>query len=290
MRTVCFVTLTVCGLLAACGADFESSSQVSKLRLLALRADAPFAKPEQTVELVPLLADPETRPISWAFATCTDPAASTTEACLSDLDAPFSPFYPQDGVLVVEVGNESQYTRSQVLGVAVVACPGTIEAGQTENIPVRCRDEDGALLPIERFDVGVKRIFVRARDQNANPSIEALTFDGEPWDESFVPEVEGCDVKQTDDIDECPSELHHRIGVKTSAAERGVDERSAPFEEQQVVQAYTTQGVFDFEVRIASDAANSFAALRGEDVSTLWFVVRDDRGGVDWVTRQVQVR
>jgi hypothetical protein len=290
VRFASYVTLIVCGLLMACGADFESSSQVSKLRLLALRADAPFAKPEQAVMLEPLVADPETRAISWAFATCTDPAASTATACLSALDGPFSPFDPRDGMLTVKVGDMSLYTRSQVLGVAVVACPGQLEDGRTENIPVRCRDDGGALLPLERFEVGVKRIFVRLRDQNENPSIEMLMFDGEPWDEALVPEVEGCKVKQTDDIDECPSELHHRIAVKTSPAERGVDERGVPFEEQQVVQAYTTQGVFEFEVRIASDANNSFAALRGEELSTLWFVVRDDRGGVGWVSRQVKVR
>jgi hypothetical protein len=288
MRTVIILGVIIA---AACGSDFEAPSQVSKLRLLALRADVPFARPEQSVTLEPLTADPEARALSWAWATCTDPAASTADSCLRELDREFSPFDPTQAALTVQVGALEQYTRSGLLGVAVVACPGSIEDGTTGGIPVRCRADEGELLPLERFEVGVKRIFVRQRDQNQNPSIEALTWDGDPWDEDRIPEAEGC-AKQTDDLDDCPVALRHRIGLRTSPAERGEDERGVRFDEQQVVQAYTDQGVFDFEVRIAGDADNEFAALRVEDrdLANLWFVVRDDRGGVGWVSRQVRVR
>ena len=285
--------LTIAALLAlaACEDDFEPGARVTKLRLLALRADAPFAQPGQSVSLEALTAEPEPETLSWAYTTCTDPASSTVEDCLGELDGPFTPYDPAQQDLQVQVGELAQYERSGLLGVAIVACPGTIEGGDTAGVPVRCRDSDGELLPLERFEVGVKRIFVREHDQNDNPSIEALSWDGEPWPEDEIPEAEACQ-KKTDEIDDCPKALRHRLGIETTPAESGVDERGQRFAEQQVVQVYATQGVFDFEVRLSDDADNSWAAQRlaDEDLATLWFVVRDDRGGVGWTQRQVRVR
>lgn len=280
-----------CAWLAACGGDFEPAARITKLRLLALRADAPFAQPGQTVTLQPLTAAREPEALSWAFATCTDPASGTVDGCLSELDGPFTEFELAAGGLQVQVGEREQYRRTRALGVAIAACPGTIEEGETGQVPLRCRDAAGEPLPLDRFEVGVKRIFVRERDQNENPSIEVLRWEGEPWAEDDIPEVEACE-KDTDEIEDCPKSLRHSLGIETSAPESGVDESGLAFREQQIVQVYATQGVFDFEVRLAEDADNSWAAQAwaNQDLATLWFVVRDDRGGVGWATRQVRVR
>jgi hypothetical protein len=75
------------------------------------------------------------------------------------------------------------------------------------------------------------------------------------------------------------------------AAEGGVDSFGVRFDEQLVVQYYSTEGTFGDGVRIASDPVTKWSARQqsaGKTV-TMWMVLRDDRGGVDWATRTVIV-
>jgi len=79
-----------------------------------------------------------------------------------------------------------------------------------------------------------------------------------------------------------------------SEPEAGRDEQGGDFTEQVVVQFYSTHGLFRDAVRVASDTDNRWVAQRaaeGDDtLATLWFIARDDRGGVSWTTRQVQLQ
>jgi hypothetical protein len=289
--------IAACALIG-CGTDLEDGSRIEKLRLLALRADEPFARPGEAVELQLLAADTSDRPLRYALGICTNPKGSTIDSCLDGLDAPLAPVAIEDSRFSIEIpptvldGLPSSARPSALVGVVVVACPGEIEEGETSGVPVVCRDARGKRLAIEAFEVGVKRIFVRAEDRNANPEITRVTWDGEDWPDDQVPEVRACANTQTDDIDDCDKALRHRIGVESSTAQAGVDENGTTFSEQQVVQFYATQGVFERPVRIAAESNNHWAAQRksGQDTARLWFVVRDDRGGVSWATRQVQVR
>jgi hypothetical protein len=283
---------------AGCGADLSDGSQIEKLRLLALRADQPFARPGEEVELRLLAADDADRPLEYALTTCTNPKGSTADGCLDALDHGFEPLTPEAGQFSVAIPNDlldglGETARpSAMFGAVVVACPGHIEPGETSGVPVVCRDEMGDRLPIDAFEVGVKRIFVRERDRNVNPEITRITWDGEDWPEDQVPEVKACANATTDDIDDCDKAVRHRILVESTPPESGVDENGTKFGEQQVVQFYASQGVFERPVRIAGAPDNHWAAQRksGEDTARLWFVVRDDRGGVVWETRQVRVR
>ncbi|HKU42860.1 MAG TPA: hypothetical protein VJR89_32095 [Polyangiales bacterium] len=285
-------------MLCACGSDLEDGSRIDKLRLLALRADQPFARPAERVSLQLLAADTERRELHYALGTCTNPKGSTASGCLEALDGPLQPLELDAAAFEVEVPADvldelpESARPSALFGAVVVACPGSIARGETSGVPVVCRDEAGEKLPIEAFEVGVKRIFVRERDRNQNPEITRLTWDGEDWPEDQVPEVRACAGAAGGDIEDCEAELRHRIGVQVSAAEHGTDENGTRFAEQQVVQFYASQGVFERPVRIAGDADNSWAAQEktAGEPARLWVVVRDDRGGVGWVSRQVRVR
>jgi hypothetical protein len=284
-------------LLVACGGDLADGAQIEKLRLLALRADQPFAHPGETVDLRLLAADESERPLQYALATCTNPADSTVQGCLDALDGPFEPLSLDDSRFSIAISPDvlrgaSKYTQSAMGGAAVVACPGEIEAGETSEIPIVCRDVDRARLPIEAFEVGVKRIFIRREDRNQNPEITRITWDGDDWPEDFVPTARACPNAKTDDIDDCAKNLRHAIRIESTPLERGVDEFGASFTEQAVVQFYATSGVYERPVRVANEPDNHWAAQRvdGQDTAQLWFVVRDDRGGVGWATRQVRVR
>ena len=59
-----------------------------------------------------------------------------------------------------------------------------------------------------------------------------------------------------------------------------------------VAQYYATEGLFEFESRIAEAPATGWVARKfasGKEL-TMWLVVRDDRGGVTWTDRRVRVR
>ena len=175
------------------------------------------------------------------------------------------------------------------MGVMVVLCPGQLVDGETHGVPFACEDEGGRRLELHEFQVGFRRIRVREEDRNANPVIEQLSWQGASWPEGEVEEVDPCDA---DTFAKCADELRYDLSATVDAAEEGTDEFGNEFHEQQIVQYYATHGRFEYEVRIGSDSANRWVAtgtLPG-DVVTLYAVVRDDRGGLAFTTRQLRVR
>jgi hypothetical protein len=205
------------------------------------------------------------------------------------VDAPTLPI-PADVLTSLPVGARGGAS----VGVVSAACPGDLSLGQGPGgLPFICREAgNGRELPLDDFIVGIKRITVRETERNQNPQIERITFDGEDWAEGDIKEVGSCD--QTDfNYDTCPGE-QHQIAPHVSAAsfEAGRDELGRDFEEQVVIQYYSTEGVFENEVKIGSEPKNGFVARKGASGQTLklWFVARDNRGGVSWLERQIKVR
>lgn len=287
-------------LMLGCGHDFQPGSRIDTPRLLALQADAPFARPGETVALTLLAPNPHHVPLEWAYGTCTLPPSSTVDDCLEHLDGDLEPFDLEDGPPSLTVpedileGLSDGEKASALIGAVIVACPGTLEPGATASVPTRCLDANGAALPVTELEVGIKRIFIRAHDRNENPAIERVLWDGEPWPETEPREAVNC-AKDTYAIDDCAESLQHRIAVEVTPSERGRDELGAAFEEQTIVQFYSTHGVFRDQVRIAEDADNRWVAQFGDeaddsDEATLWLIARDDRGGVSWTTRSVRLR
>jgi hypothetical protein len=280
--------------IGACSNDFDSGARLTKLRVLAVQADRPFARPGESVRLDVLAYDPLDRPLQWAFSTCTNPAASTVSSCLYRLDRAFGGLGDPAGLRVdipVDVlsGLPEQARAGAAVGAMLLACPGEFGEGHTAGLPARCLAADRQ-LPLDQFEVGLKRIFIREHDRNRNPTITRLSWDGEDWPEDRIPEVDACPA-EADDIDDCPNASRHAITLESSAPESGTDELGAGFAEQQIVHYYTTGGWFEHEVRVASAATNAWAAQSGPaQPFSLWLVLRDDRGGVSWTIRQVRLR
>jgi hypothetical protein len=289
----CFVSLS-----AACGADFKPGSRIESPRILALQADRPFARPGEDVALRLLSANPGEEPLQWAWGTCTLPKSSTVDDCLEVLDAELERFDPRVDSLSVSVPSDllDDLTAAQrpgaLIGVVVLACPGELRGGVTLGVPMRCVDEAGNAQSIHELEVGIKRIFVRESDRNDNPLIERVTWDGETWDEDEIQEAAVCE-KETFAIDDCSEALQRRIQLDVSEREQGRDEFAGDFAEQVIVQFYSTHGLFRDQVRIAEDTDNRWVAQPGvtddDNLATLWFIIRDDRGGVSWTTRQVEL-
>ncbi len=294
-----------------CDAEFDPGSQVNSLRVLAVQADSPYAAPGETVRLQALSFDPLGRPITWAWALCPNPSSSSVEACLLNVieTAASTGSAP---LLGTGVGmNELELTipenaldaiapsaRPQaLLGVLSVACPGTLDLNAQPSdaspLPIRCSDAAGNELGLHDTIVGVKRIFLRQTDRNANPIIERITFDGEDWPADEIKEVDSCD---TDEFayDDCKGDPRHDISAVLSpeSFETGTDEFGRTYSEELIVQHFTTDGIFEFEVRVAADPVTGWVSRKsaaGSEIP-LWFVARDDRGGVTYAERTVRVR
>lgn len=299
------------GLLAACDPDFDPGSNVSSLRVLAVQADNPFAAPGETVRLEATSHDPAGREVTWAWAACSNPASSSVEACLAELALgatepaalPLLALGPgQDSVEVTISptaleGLAPEARPNALTGVLSVACPGSLELLPSESsgglLPFRCTDGDGVELGLHDSVVGIKRVFVRSSDRNLNPVIEAVTFDGAPWAPDDVKEVDACDTDGFD-FEDCKGQGEHRVAalLSPSSFEAGIDEFGRDFSEEIVVQHYATEGIFEDEVRIGELPETRWVARRsasGRELR-LWFVARDDRGGVSTAERRVRVR
>jgi hypothetical protein len=295
---------------SACDLQFEPGSTVSNVRILGVQGAPTYAAPGETVSLEALAVDPLGRKLSIAWATCVNPAASTVGGCFLKIADDAAAGRPP----AITMGDElTKYTftvpgdaiaslpqvaaRYASVGVVTVVCPGTISfdtATQSPGaLPVRCLDGGGAPLPPEGYVISVKRIAVRARDRNANPEIASITWNGAPWPEDELREVSACRNDPTQFLD-CEGGEEPTVGVLAApgASEKGIDEFGTPFTEQVVAQYYATQGAFEYEVTAGDSAGTRWVARHGASGTdqSMWFVLRDDRGGVSWTSRRVRVR
>ena len=292
-----------------CGADFDPGSRVTSFRVLAMQADAPFAKPGETVNLSSLSYDPQGRTVNWAWAVCVNPSASTVEGCFEKLaedtaasgNSPiaaqgagmdtFSVTVPDDALSSLPAAARS----SALVGVLSVACPGdlTFDAA-AQTVPFHCKDADTQReLALDEYVIGLKRIAVRSSERNQNPNIESVTMDDKPWPEDEVKPVTACDTSNND-YATCSGLSKHQVAAHVSAdsVESGTGEDGVPFTEQVIIEYYATEGTFEHEVKISADPQTGWIARKadsGKDL-TLWFVVHDDRGGQTWTQRMVHVQ
>ncbi|GAC1353061.1 MAG: hypothetical protein NVSMB1_22400 [Polyangiales bacterium] len=306
--------LMVAGMTGSCGADFEPGSRITSLRVMAVRAkdDKTFAHPGETVELEALWYDPleKTRNSQWAWAICVNPSSSTVFGCIqkiaSDVAKTQQPpavslganldvfkFKVPDDTLS---GLPTEARRNSIIGVIAIACPGVLKISSptepSRGLPLRCLDDAGNELGLDGFIAGIKRIFIRETDRNHNPVPARVTFDGADWPSADVKEVSACDTSGNR-FDRCSGEKHEvGIEVTTESFEHGTDEFGADFQEQLIAQYYSTEGLFEHDIRIAKDPNSAFAARSQSKGQTLklWFVARDNRGGVVWEQRQVHVK
>lgn len=295
--------------LAGCSEDFDPASRVTTFRVLAVQTDAPFAEPGQTVQLSALSYDPLARPVTWAWAMCDGAADSSVMACIQR----FSEVSQAAGGPTWLAYGEGQNTAAVTIpadaldrlppearwqatvGVLSVACPGALEIDSANpELPFRCSDSmSGRELELDEYVIGVKRVSVRESDQNQNPVIERIEFDGADWPEGEVKEVEACDTDENDYTACSGSSLNDVAAiVSLESFESGRDEFQRDYSEQLVIQHYSTEGIFESEVRVADDPKTGWVARKSASGSelSLWFVARDDRGGVSWTERRVRVR
>jgi hypothetical protein len=283
---------------------------VSDVRILAVQADQPFAHPGDQVALDALAVDPRGRPLTYAWTTCTDAPSTIVTACLDAIAAAARAGRPPSiasgvGLSTYSLsvatdalsGLPADEARNASIGIVTVVCPGTISFGAPAawtpgELPVQCTDASGVAVPPGGFVVSVKTVYLRRSDRNQNPPIADVTWNGTSWAEGEVKALAPCDADPTL-YGDCHGGDRPEIAIVAGpgAVESGTNENGIPFTEQVIGQYYGTQTVFEADVRDVADLATHAAARKvaSGTTQTLWFVLRDDRGGVSWATRTIRV-
>lgn len=212
MRTVFGVLFTLF-LLVATGAScayapYENKSEVKSVRILATKADLPYANPGETVNLEALVWDGREKPTLpmhfWWIpldVPCTNPPGANYFNCYPQLEAK----YPDIGVDISSKLVESTTYQIKIPDNAldgVVAPPGTFgeplvttwqfmiicaghperkvrtTAYQENQPPFGCFDDNGKELPFEQGELGFMRVTVSKTARNAHPKIGTVVQRG----------------------------------------------------------------------------------------------------------------
>jgi hypothetical protein len=212
MRTA-LSTLFVLFVLIATGAScaylpYENKSEVKSVRILATKADLPYAHPGETVNLEALVWDGREKPTLpmhfWWIplaVPCTNPPGGNYFDCYPQLEAT----YPNIGVdissqLVEDTKFQIHVPETALDGVVpppgtngeplvttwqfMIVCAGHPQrkvrttAYQENQAPFGCFDDDGKELPFEQGEFGFMRVTVSKTARNNHPKIGAVVQRG----------------------------------------------------------------------------------------------------------------
>ena len=191
---------------AGCGTvPFEPEGLVSSVRVLAVRASHPYAKPGDAIDFDLLAYDgrankPRPMRLFWLPTPCVNPEGGAVTACYPRFAEVFPKGVdlsskllegPSSSVKVPVNALDPQGAEPRLYGTMFVfqmACAGHVQyigddaAPSPESVPFGCFDELGRKLGSEDFMFSYHTVFVVPTETNANPSIDGLTFDDEPID------------------------------------------------------------------------------------------------------------
>lgn len=296
-----FVALGAAGALSSAGCDdagFEQAEEISKLRVLAIRVEPPELGPGALGRIDALVVTPDARPVRYvwevcafdtgpdgAFACATDEQGEVLGAEISDQPTAVLPY----DVVAATIGTAEELCAA----LQEIELPDFVELPTCERgFPLTLRltasvgEGEG-----EDTETAVKRVLVLREDAvpNRNPGFETVLVGGATIDEA-----------QPLTVPVTAEPLPLQVVVERSEAETYVDGEGREASEQLSLSWYTTHGAIErgdtyyYEgiVPIGELQTNELRLDRrtrpedGERV-TLWFVLRDNRGGVHFGARHL---
>ncbi len=274
---------TGCGL-----GDFPAISAVTSVRILASRADEPYAKPGDTVHVDVLAVDGravKTTPmhVYWLPFACENPPEDLYYLCFAQLGGgdggtssgssvpsflqpgrDLTPFLVEGPSYAVQIPDDiisshaptSSGTENYGLTILFnIACAGHLEVlAQTalaskQQIPLGCFDENENQLDATQYVIGYTRIFSYADRTNQNPVVDHMTFQGATVDLIAGVSTAVCGNSKQEN---CPA-LSIDTSVPMSSWEldpNSLDENGQPRHEEIWVDDYATGGGgFDDDAR-----------------------------------------
>jgi len=289
-----------------CGPTFDPASLIESTRVVGARIEVEGApdraspQPGETAAVTWLVTSPDTTPpLGWMFALCAPGTGPL--ACLA------APLARYEGTATLPRVAVSIPSAAALDGATTVTLYGAICAGdeappqfEAQTGLARCNGD--AQAATVSLDVALQQ----GSEANHNPVAEhGFTFDGADW------------PALTAGADPCAQGLRvtagakgHLIGQVTESTDRetyttvaGDPPAATATRERLQLSRFTTAGKlksqFSF-VEASDDSATSTAIVAWDApvpaevpaagmTVTFTFVVRDDRGGTDWTTRQLCV-
>ena len=237
-------------LLFACApVGFDPVGELESVRVLAAKADKPYAKPGDTVTLTIDAFDARSgvnagglpMKIYWLPFTCEDPASDLYYACFADLvssggdaGAGAGAFPPNlDITDLLPQGTTTTFTmptdvidkHAVVAGLPeqygvvftfAMACAGRVKtlpidpsSGNGQVVPIGCFDDQGNQLGPDDYVFTYMRTYAYEVATNANPEIDGVTFDGQTVDTNAGVVIQHCD----ETVSDSPSCDGHPVNV-----------------------------------------------------------------------------
>lgn len=356
-------------LAVGCAAEFDPASEVTGLRVLAVKKSAPYVRPGEPVELTMLWHDAEpSRPppqIAWV-ALCENPPADLFEACFTQLPD-LTPEQLEERVSVPDpaattANDRFGFVTSEDLissrppppeesttpyGLSYVffaACAGQLELDMAAAQPFLCYEEVDGVEGFSEGDtrrdsrdfvVGYSAVFAYDTFRNQNPLVSGIQLgDAVLWPDS-PPEVaaaappgavlapardlcigEACGLITPPEADtepcldvltfdacvegECDSvDVQPLVDPASAEVDEPASARSSEtLGEQMWINYYATAGELSEEVRLLNDAVTGFSTDTSTEyepaeeaqVSYLWAVAHDNRGGTEWARLRICTR
>jgi hypothetical protein len=315
MRWRALVLALSVGALACTATDFDPGNKVQSVRILAARADKPYAVPSATVTLDVLAFDgrankPQPMSVFWLPSPCFNPPNDAYYACYPAFAASFAPgvdltdalvrenrfsFALPADIITAHQGNRS----SAAYGMAVaftIACAGHVEfitaapGASLNTLPFGCFDENHRRLGADDFSFAYSFVYAFADRTNANPTIDHVTFGGVAVDATAGITVDHCTQSN---IDDCPTTpLDVVVPASNQEPDPGDTDANGRVRAEEIyVDYFVTSGkvkhdvtiLFDPRVGQVSNTGNDLFAPQVAGDYLLWAVVHDNRGGVNWV-------
>jgi hypothetical protein len=319
MRRITLLGLVLAS--TACSDLFTPSSVVESVRILAVKADLPYAAPGEPLKLEVLAYDgrkdkPAPMKLSWFPELCVNPKDNKLSDCYTKLAAKYSPgasidaqlkpgetfatMMPEDALSSRDPNRPGAPFGSVYAFVA--ACAGELRmtgrsADYPDSVPFGCFDASGNALGTESFVFSFARLYAFPGVRNENPVIDGVTIAGAPVTEAAPVTIDHCTVAKLDD---CPK-IPITVAVPPSSQEPDVFNAlpgETPPGEQVWASVYMTAGKPDNEATVLYNASGGAIAGAKNDLfaplepgpATLWVVVRDNRSGVSWKRFDLDVK
>jgi hypothetical protein len=293
-------------LLAGCGPTFDPASLINTTRVVGASVqvdgapDRAMPKPGETATVTWLVTAPgATPPLAWAFALCA-PGTAGGNNSLGCQDVPVGLFQgtqsPPRISIAIPAADVLGAAKSLLLYGVICAGAGSMPTFDPESGIPRCTGGGASTT------ASVSIALQRGDETNHNPLADrAFTFDGQPW----APMAAGSDPCVVGPRVSAGSK-EHVIGNTTEGTDRepytamlGDPTVATPVRESLQISQFTTTGElksqFSFVEGADSNAQTTvdvkWNAPKAADVPaaglpvTFTFVVRDNRGGIDWTTR-----
>lgn len=277
--------------------DLSPAWRIDKLRVLAVRADPPEVLPGETATFTALITDPnaETGAVVWlacppddnggiGFGCAIDPSFDFTSASAEDLEAAgfigFEPLIPPVYTAPVDLLDGLDAFESR---------DGQYVLVQIAVLPKALLDEgfDGADFDFNQLEAAYKRLVVSTETApNKNPVVESLFVDDLEIPEGTVVEVDaGETYKLLPVLQEGSIEQYSYTDKNDVTSDRY---------EEPYVSWYADGGELTKSASVFPYLDGAWRAPAADDdgpkSGTWWGVVRDRRGGMNWVSRQWRVR